>query len=238
MFSQLAEVEGGFADSLEAEALLKKNLKVISDQRVILFNPKGEVLIATYDLPKDFHGGELLPEILQSNEEEISQVTRYSRWDSKKYTFYGSRLKSEGQVLGYVRVAKGEEEVQKNLWDLYINVVAVCFVLSLGLGIVLWWIAKSLTRPLVQLKDLSDRISKGDFSRKAYVHSMVSGEMHSLGQSMNRMSRPAQSASDSNLQRKNSKGDHLIQLGGGYCFRHQGGKGFRVKSFCAEVVGV
>jgi diguanylate cyclase (GGDEF)-like protein len=94
---------------------------------------------------------------------------------------------------------------------LYIGLVAAVLLAALLAAFAAWWLARSTTRPLVELARAADRVADGDLAARVPVRSH--DEVGHLASTFNRMTRETQSYVQALTISRDQLRSHLVVLG-------------------------
>jgi nitrogen fixation/metabolism regulation signal transduction histidine kinase len=94
-------------------------------------------------------------------------------------------LESRGTSYGTIRVGFSEASISASIVAGRIGAVAVAALAVFMSGLIIWYLVRSLTRPLNELAAMAERISLGDLTHKIHISSH--DEVGRLGTVFNRM---------------------------------------------------
>jgi signal transduction histidine kinase len=177
-----AMLEGDIA-YIQREA---KNLAANLNLRITVIDKQGKVLA---DSEKDAssmenHGGRA--EFLEAVEKGLGESTRFSQTLNYPMKYVAVRVNDGKEVIGVVRIAVPESEVQLEMHELYRAVIlgtaaAICIA-----AIIAYVMSSGISRPIRQMRKVAGAVAKGQFDKKALVKG--NDELGELAQSINAMS--------------------------------------------------
>ncbi len=152
--------------------------------RVTLIRPDGVVV---GDADFDHEGMQALenhaqrPEVLAANRGEVGTSTRPSRSDGDDQLYVAIRA-----PLGVARVSMPLVSLQTTIADAQ-RAVTLAGVVALGVALlVAWSLSRSITRPLIDLRNVARAIADGDLERRASLD--APGELGDLALSLRELS--------------------------------------------------
>ncbi len=171
-------------EGLAADPTLAEEYSERTGARVVVVDTDGISLLDT-EAPanRDFS---TRPEINTALGGVRSSGIRHSDTLGIDLLFVAAPVASGGIVHGAVRVTTNAEQVGQRIrrfWISLLGVAAVVLVAVAGLG---WAIARSVTKPLRQLRAAADRFSGGDL-RPQPIDTDAPEEITALGDAMNQM---------------------------------------------------
>lgn len=153
--------------------------------RITVIDKNGKVLAdsETDASSMENHGGRV--EFTEAMEKGFGESSRYSQTLNLPMKYAAVYIRSEDKILGVVRIAVPLSDVQLQLYAFYAAVViGAAAVICIGL-IISYFMAKSISSPIRQMKSIAQKISKGDFSQKAIIKS--NDELADLAGALNAM---------------------------------------------------
>ncbi len=174
-------VEGEIA-GIQQEA---KNLAAALHLRITVIDAHGKVL---GDSERDAssmenHGDRA--EFTEAVQKGLGQSTRFSHTLGYPMKYVAVRVGDGDRALGVVRIAVPLSEVQFELNELYKVAMlgagaAICIAL-----IIAYFVASSISSPIRQMKQIAERMAKGEFSER--VQAKGSDELAELASALNTM---------------------------------------------------
>lgn len=183
----------------ELSALAQK-LGENADVRVTIVDKKGKVWGDTNEDPAKMENHADRSEIRSALMGETGQSVRYSRTLGSPMWYQAVPLTIRGQVMGVVRVAKMEREIQEALNRIrrtfYFSLILIT-LLTFGVGLI---VTHYVTRPLMELERLVQRFSAGDLSGRAA--NLGTDEFAYLGSTLNEMAQRLSASIDEMKEEK------------------------------------
>lgn len=175
-------------NALPSSAFFEGKIRDLANKlgaRVTIINKEGKVL---GDSEEDWrfmedHGDR--PEIVEAMKSGYGEIMRFSDTLGFNMKYVAVPIGVNEGSIGVVRLALPLSEIRSELRVIYRvvlfgGIVAVFIALLVG-----YFVSRSITRPIVQMTDIAESISKGDFSKKARVR--TDDELGALAKSLNKM---------------------------------------------------
>lgn len=181
--------------------IIQQKVKSLADElglRITVVSPQGAVLGDSGTNPSEMtdHGDR--PEVIKAMKDGFGQSTRPSETLGYDMKYVAVRISDNGDVLGVVRFAMPLSEVQLEMQSIYRAVLfgaVVALVIALTIA---YFVSKSMTSPIREMKEIAQRLAQGDFSRKVRIKSQ--DELGELAKSLNTMAGELQAKME-NLKR-------------------------------------
>jgi len=163
-----------------------KALAVNLNLRITVIDKQGKVLA---DSEKDTssmenHGDRA--EFIEAVEKGVGESTRFSQTLNYPMKYVAVRVADGEEVVGVVRIAVPESEVQLELHQLYrVAIIGAITAICIA-GAIAYIMARGISRPIRQMKEVADAIAKGQFDKKSSIRG--EDELAELAQSLNAMS--------------------------------------------------
>jgi two-component system, OmpR family, phosphate regulon sensor histidine kinase PhoR len=125
------------------------------------------------------------PEVQQAIRDGIGSATRHSDTIGVDLLYVAVPVRDD-RLVGTVRVAMPLLEIQHTTARVLHTVGVSSVVVGLAAIPVLYWLSRRVTRPILQMREVSGRMARGDFTQKAPAR--VSGELGELAAALNDMS--------------------------------------------------
>ncbi|BAU28715.1 methyl-accepting chemotaxis sensory transducer with TarH sensor [Aneurinibacillus soli] len=144
--------------------------------------------------------GENIAESIASGlfEKESGEITYSDQGEARKL-FFVTNKRTGWKIAGTMQMAEVQEGVQGIFWTTILTI----FVSLLIGAMVMYVVIRSITRPLTQLRNAADKISKGDVTEEIFIHSK--DEIGQLGEHFDEMRKVLQAV----LHEVKEKVDHL-----------------------------
>ncbi len=170
------------------EKLDKKVKKIGKDinTRITIIAPNGKVLADSKKNPNlmENHGGR--PEVIEALKKGFGRSLRYSTTMKKKMLYIATPIKSNGKLLGILRVSLFLKDINKLLNNLEIKIFLITLIIIFLSLFGAYIFSKNLSNPIKDLVSISKKIAKGDFSQKIILNRR--DELGELSKSFNEMS--------------------------------------------------
>ena len=155
------------------------------DLRITVVDGHGKVLADSEKKPSlmDDHSDRL--EIVEAMEDGFGQSTHFSDTLDYNMKYVAVRVEKGDDVLGVVRFALPLSQVQLEIQLIYRVVLFGAIAAVMIALVVAYFVSRSITLPVRQMKETAERIAKGDFSRRVRVRSR--DEFGELAKSLNTM---------------------------------------------------
>jgi len=154
--------------------------------RITIIDTKGKVLGDSEKNPALMENHSDRPEIKEALQGKTGKSTRYSATLEIDMLYIAIPIITDNQILGAVRLSLPLVEVNENITQLRRITFFAAIIGLLIASLVSLIMSLSITRPLREMTEISQRISKGDFSKKLKIRSQ--DEIGQLADSLNLMS--------------------------------------------------
>ena len=153
-------------------AEIDEHVTILGEQtsvRITLVAPGGEVLGDSAQNAALMDNHLSRPEIIAAQDGQTGSAIRFSHTVEQELLYVAIPLDEAGQRIGYIRLALPLAQLNQALRRVQYGLLAgLLFVLLLSLAISLK-LAGSLTRPLEQMADVAEQISKGNLTSRIYL---------------------------------------------------------------------
>jgi len=177
-------------DLLEGQhQAIRQKSQALADKlnlRITIIDRQGNVVADSEKDPSEMENHKDRPEVITAVETGFGQSIRPSKTLGYNMKYVAVCAKDADQILGIVRFAVPLSEVQIQIRLIYRVVLLGAMAAILIALIVAYFISKSITSPIAQMKETAQRIAKGDFSKKVRIKSK--DELGELAKSLNIMS--------------------------------------------------
>ena len=190
-------IEGRFEDIQQQTRRLADKLNM----RITIVGKDGSVLGDSEQEPSLMGNHIDRFEVIKAIENGFGQSTRFSDTMGLDMKYVAVRVEKGGRALGVVRFALPLSRVQPEIRIIYRvvlfgTIAAVIIALIVG-----YFVSRSITLPIRQVKETAQLIARGDFGRRVRIKSK--GELGELAESLNTMADELQQKME-NLKRLDS----------------------------------
>ncbi len=160
---------------------LAKNLNL----RITIIDKHGKVLADSERDARSMENHGDRPEFIEAVEKGLGESTRFSHTLDYPMKYVAVRVADGGEVIGVVRIAVPLAEVQLELNQLYrVAIIGVVAAICIA-GAIAYVMARGISTPIRQMKEVADAIAKGQFDKKTSIRG--EDELSELAQSLNAM---------------------------------------------------
>ena len=174
-------IEGNFEDIRQKTGQLADKL----DLRITVIEKEGRVLGDSGQQPSlmENHGDRL--EIAEALKNGFGQSTRSSDTLGINMKYVAVRVDEGQRILGIIRFALPLSRIQPEIRIIYRVVLFGTIAAVIIAMIVAYFVSRSITLPIRQVKETARQIARGDFGRRVRIKSK--GELGELAESLNTM---------------------------------------------------
>jgi len=176
-----------YLSSNNQEAIQLKNeyLAKKLNLRITIIDRQGKVLADSKQDSDTMENHSNRPEIIEAIRDGLGESDRFSDTLGYNMKYVAVAVEKNGQPIGLVRLALPLTEIEFQIRFIYrIVLLAGLFAVFITF-IVGYFLSKSITNPISEMKDIAQRIAKGDFSKKVTIKSK--DELGVLAKSLNKM---------------------------------------------------
>ncbi|MGA0805059.1 MAG: ATP-binding protein [Pseudohongiellaceae bacterium] len=166
---------------------LAANVASESGLRVTMIDAAGSVLVDTMEDPALMQNHLPRPEIQMALNRGVGEVERYSNTVNKNFVYRAEPVRSDGKVLGFVRVARAREDLDASIRALQLQVAGDAFIVFLALGVLAFLLVWRSASTVELLTETTVAIAQGDFDRR--VPEARTLGMKRLGDAINELAR-------------------------------------------------
>ncbi len=156
--------------------------------RLTVIAEDGSVLADTDSVPTDMDNHGSRPEVIEATASGTAIVRRFSHTLQRELLYAAARVPDSRRVVRVARDISGIRASQKDRARMFWLVALAVLVVTLPLAI---WFARRVTRPVLDLTRVAERIAAGDLDVHAVPRGMRRGErpdeIAQLGDAFNRM---------------------------------------------------
>ncbi len=172
----------------QQEKIIQQKVKDLGQRlniRITIIGKNGEVLGDSEKNPQHMELHNNRPEVIDALRYGLGESSRYSSTLKYDMKYLATTVRDNGGVLGVIRLALPLTEVGAQIRVIYRAVLIGGIFAAFLMLIIGYFISRSITTPISEMRDIAGRIAKGDFSRKLKVKSK--DELGQLAHSMNSM---------------------------------------------------
>ena len=173
--------EGRFKDIQQKTRQLADKL----DLRITVIEKGGRILGDSEQQPSLMENHSNRLEVIKAIENGFGQSTRFSDTLGINMKYVAVRVDQGDRILGVVRFALPLSRVQPEVRIIYRVVLFGTIAAVIIALIVAYFVSRSITLPIRQVKETAQQIARGDFSRRVRIKSK--GELGELAESLNTM---------------------------------------------------
>jgi len=173
--------EGRFKDIQQKTRQLADKL----DLRITVIEKGGRILGDSEQQPSLMENHSNRLEVIKAIENGFGQSTRFSDTLGINMKYVAVRVDQGDRILGVVRFALPLSRVQPEIRIIYRVVLFGTIAAVIIALIVAYFVSRSITLPIRQVKETAQQIARGDFSRRVRIKSK--GELGELAESLNTM---------------------------------------------------
>ncbi len=151
------------------------------DSTIVQSNVGNDTVLLLQFMELVFHAGDQEAEVLENTERYTVERTKDSRLESEYLVLWGN-LQNGNLILMRAAVESIRESV--GIANRFLAYVGVCAVIVCA--VIIYIVTRRITNPILQLAELSKRMTNLDFDAK--FHSRGENEIDMLGEHMNQMS--------------------------------------------------
>ncbi|MFA5555052.1 MAG: ATP-binding protein [Phycisphaerae bacterium] len=175
-------LQEGDLDAIQSET---NKLAARLDFRITVIDRDGKVIADSEKDSSAMENHKDRAEFKTAFEKGFGESTRLSQTLDFSMKYAAVCVRNNGEILGAVRIAVPLSQVQVQLKEFYTavifgSVMVICIAL-----IISYFLARSISSPIRQMKYIAQCIEQGDFSQKADIKS--SDEMSDLASALNKM---------------------------------------------------
>lgn len=201
------------SSDLEAIDVLCKRLGLESDTRVTIIDTTGVVLGDSEQAPNRMENHARRPEMAIALGGEVGIESRFSNTLQMRLVYVAIPITQDGQVVGVVRTAHGISEVDAALSRLFRRLTIVGIAVLLVATVITFFVMRSLTRPLDELREGAERLADGDLAARLAVPDTL--EIAAVATSMNRMAEQLESRLQTTIEQRNEREAILTSMSEG-----------------------
>jgi two-component system phosphate regulon sensor histidine kinase PhoR len=175
-------LDGSFDTPLQARW---RHLGTVTGTRFTVIRLDGTVVVDSEEAPSRMDNYAGRPEIIAARSANVGTATRFSRTFGKRMMYVALPVRTDGQLLGYIRTALPLTAIDEQLAHLRAMVTlgaGVAIVAGLLLG---FFLTRRITQPLRAMTTMAALIADGHYDQQVRTH--VRDEAGELAAAFNRM---------------------------------------------------
>jgi len=153
--------------------------------RITVIRSNGEVVCDSDQDPRTMQNHAKRPEIVQALAGKVGSSQRFSTTTLQQMLYVAIPIRSNDTVTGVLRTSVPLTAIETELHSLYLRIAIGIVIVIIFASTVTFFIARTISQPLEQMKNDSLRFAHGDFKGKIVVAG--SEEIVGLAQAMNKM---------------------------------------------------
>ncbi|MCD6117581.1 HAMP domain-containing protein [bacterium] len=142
-------------------------LSRIAGVRITIIRPDGKVLNDSHKYPDLMDNHSDRPEIIKAFSGATGHSIRHSYTLKKELLYLAVPYYSNKKLEAVVRLAIPFSDYHQTLLKLHIRLIWGGLIILLLTGLASFWISRSISRPIENIKRSADRFANGDFSKPA-----------------------------------------------------------------------
>jgi two-component system phosphate regulon sensor histidine kinase PhoR len=164
---------------------LVKDLGKQIQTRITIISPAGVVLADSEKNPKSMEKHRTRPEIIQALKGKVGTSIRFSTTVQEEMLYVALPLRQDGENLGVLRMSLFLKDTNILLNKLKVNITHIVVVVLAFSLLATALFARSLSKPIRELRTASGRVASGDFDARVFLKSR--DELKELADSFNYM---------------------------------------------------
>lgn len=152
----------------ELDAFLKKFGKNINT-RITVINREGIVLADSDEDPKFMENHKSRPEIYRALSGSVGSSLRFSRTVKTEMLYVGLPVERNGKISDVLRVSLYLKDINRLLSRLRLQIGRIVLLITLISLLGAFIFARSLSKPIRELSQASQRVASGDFDAKVFL---------------------------------------------------------------------
>jgi two-component system, OmpR family, phosphate regulon sensor histidine kinase PhoR len=164
---------------------LCKSVGKSSGTRITIILPNGKVIGDTNENPADMDSHSTREEIVQAKTMGKGKSVRYSKTIEKTMMYVAIPLTRNGETVAILRTSMPVASLDHAIQWVQFRLAFAAILIAMVLAGISWVAARSISLPILAIKNQAQRFARGDFSGKSGVYETE--EMADLAESMNTM---------------------------------------------------
>ncbi|RKY99755.1 MAG: hypothetical protein DRQ10_05600 [Candidatus Hydrothermota bacterium] len=164
---------------------LVKSIGRETNIRITVIATDGTVLADSKKDPSLMENHGTRPEVIQALSKGYGETIRYSTTMQKKMLYVAIPLKTNGKIIGILRLSLFLSDIEHLLSNLSRDMICMILIITALSLLGAYFLAKGFSDPIRELVSVSNRLALGDFSAKASIQRK--DELGKLASSFNEM---------------------------------------------------
>ncbi len=164
---------------------LTKRVGEQTNTRITIIAPDGVVLADSRKDPHTMENHRTRPEVKRALKGAMGKSLRFSTTVKQEMLYVAIPIVEKGQLLGIVRESLFLRDINALLYQIKMRIILIGIFVTLIALLGAFIFSKSLTRPILQLVDASEKVANGHFDVK--IHLRNKDELRYLAESFNNM---------------------------------------------------
>ncbi len=173
------------ANDIEALNTACGELAEMTQTRMVVFRPSGEVIARSYRTPRGQHPNLLRDEVMEALRKRVAVDVRYDRGMRAHAVFVAVPIMRDDQLVSIVRTAAPLSDLDALQAAIVRRLVLVGVVMALVALGASFLISRRITRPLGQMRLGAERFARGELKDRMPLAGLE--EVSGLAESMNHM---------------------------------------------------
>ena len=166
---------------------LCKEIGKASDTRITVLLPNGRVVGDSDEDPERMDIHSTREEILIAKKQKVGRALRYSSTLEKKMMYVAVPLMDKERIIGILRTSIPVEAIDAQIQDVWLKLAFGGLIIAVVMAGISLLVARRLSRPIREMKNVAQRFAGGDLTQKAAVYETE--ELAGLSDAMNRMAK-------------------------------------------------
>ncbi len=158
-----------------------------TNSRFTVINVTGEVIADSRESPVKMDNHAQRPEIIQARKTGSGVSSRFSHTLQRKMLYRANQVLNGKELIGFVRTSLPLSAIDERLVRLRLVLLLSALIAAIAALLLGYFFAKNLSTPLIEMTEIAEAISRGDFDKRINVN--YSGELGQLANAFNRMAR-------------------------------------------------
>ncbi len=231
---ETSDLEGGSEELQERITMFRDPVNM----RFTIIDTKGEVLADSETPPETMENHMNRPEVesVLESEEEIGESIRFSETEEIEMMYVASPIYNDDGVMnGIIRTSYPLDNIEETMVVFWRGLAVFLGIILVIAAIAASILARSITRPVSDIIDVTKRLSGKDYSSR--VHTVVSGEIGELAGSVNDLAMNLQNQMRALHENEQQLSTILSNMVSGVMLINQEGKILMINSAMEKFLG-